>query len=144
MARNTPLRRRVAIKPVSDKRKVENAERREVIRRVQPVRCEARIPGCQGRTLDTHEIRTRARLGSIVDADNFLHVCRQCHDTITHHPRWADRHGFTISSWATTEDERGAWLARLHYDFCTVECTTDHVSRWRMSPYDIPKREANA
>ena len=38
---------------------------------------------------------------------------------------WAVRHGWTVSSWATSSDEQAAWVIRSTKR-CTVDCPIDH------------------
>lgn len=49
--------------------------------------------------VDVHEIKTRARGGSIYDPANCLGVCRVCHDWITGHPARARELGLVVHSW---------------------------------------------
>ncbi len=49
--------------------------------------------------VDVHEIKSRARGGSITDRKNLLRLCRKCHDWVTQHPAEALRDGFLASSW---------------------------------------------
>ncbi len=61
--------------------------------------CEVRVRGCEGRSVDVHEPRTRARGGSHLDESNTLAVCRSCHEWIHHFPGEATRLRFLIHSW---------------------------------------------
>lgn len=56
-------------------------------------RCGLRSPD------DVHEIKSRARGGSITDPANLVAVCRLCHNWITTHPREAKEQGWLKSSW---------------------------------------------
>jgi hypothetical protein len=87
--------------------------------------CEARFLGCSGIAVDTHEILTRGRGGSITDGENTLPLCRPCHKWITEHPAWSDAHGWTLHSW-DRDAERARQLRALH---CALTCTEDHQSR---------------
>lgn len=91
-----------------------NATRQVVLTRARL--CEAAIPDLCGRVAtDVHEIKTRARGGSITDPDNCLSLCRPCHRYITEHPTWALENGYVVHGWATEDDikeavrKREAW-----------------------------------
>lgn len=51
------------------------------------------------RAVDVHEIKTRARGGSITDPSNLVCLCRPCHDLITRDPKTAHEHGWVKNSW---------------------------------------------
>lgn len=48
---------------------------------------------------DLHEIKTRARGGSILDESNICVLCRPCHSYITTHPAEALEQGWMKNSW---------------------------------------------
>lgn len=48
---------------------------------------------------DVHEIKTRARGGSIVDRSNLALLCRPCHTFITQNPAQGKAEGFLKNSW---------------------------------------------
>jgi hypothetical protein len=48
---------------------------------------------------DLHEIKTRARGGSILDEQNIAVLCRICHTWITEHPAQALAEGWLKNSW---------------------------------------------
>lgn len=48
---------------------------------------------------DIHELKSRARGGSIVDIENLVAICRECHTWITSHPKEAKESGWLKSSW---------------------------------------------
>ena len=107
--------KRAQVNPMSAKRRGQLAERAKtrqvVLGRVYS--CEANIDGCcSGIPTDVHEIKTRARGGSITDPDNCLALCRGCHTFITEHPAWALEHGFVVHSWAGAADMNAAARAR--------------------------------
>lgn len=52
------------------------------------------------RAVDVHEIKSRARGGSLDDEENLACLCRQCHTVITQNPRKAEEDGWSKSSWA--------------------------------------------
>lgn len=84
--------------------------------------CEAAIPGlCTGRTVDLHELLSRARGGSILEPDGLLALCRACHDHITEHPLWAEGHGLAM---ATGQRVRPRPSCRW------VACAKDHRLDW--------------
>lgn len=60
-------------------------------------------PVCQrcnaARSTDVHEIKSRARGGSILDPVNLACLCRQCHTFITENPRVALDEGWSRHSW---------------------------------------------
>ena len=119
------LRRYTPLRSVSSKRRRENDVRRALLSHRVDAGCEAGLPGCSGRVTDAHEIRTRARGGSITNLGNIAFLCRSDDDWITTHPDWSDRHGWTVPSWSTEADEVIAWHARLAG--CTdPACPTDH------------------
>lgn len=102
--KRTPLRRRTRLRGMSPKRKALNELRRIFVAEQLAAKpwCEARIyPLCTGRAVDVHELKTRARGGSITDPDNVLALCRACHHHITVNPAWAVEHGFMRHSWET-------------------------------------------
>lgn len=53
-------------------------------------------------SVDVHEIKSRARSGSITDRSNLAALCRRCHDHITTHPAEAEREGWSLPSWENT------------------------------------------
>jgi hypothetical protein len=109
--------KRTRIKPVSSKRQAENVIRKRLRKRLLEERpwCEARIQGCTRIGVDLHEIKTRARGGSITDEDNILILCRHCHAFITVEPAWSQTNGFTVHAWATEADMKAAARARAYF-----------------------------
>ena len=84
--------------------------------------CEAAIPGlCTGRTVDVHELLSRARGGSILDEDGLLALCRACHDHVTAEPLWAEGHGLAM---ATGQRVRPQTSCRR------MACARDHRLDW--------------
>lgn len=49
--------------------------------------------------VDVHELKSRARGGSITDKSNLVTLCREHHDFITQNPAWAQAHGWLRNSW---------------------------------------------
>ena len=60
-------------------------------------------PTCQkcfsARSQDVHEVKSRARGGSITDIKNLRCLCRPCHNWITSHPEEAHAQGWLKWSW---------------------------------------------
>lgn len=119
LRRKTPLRSRAAgmfgpgsslkrpqgkharLKPVSDKRRAENRERRKMADTVFGPAPECGIrwdENCRGLADDLDEILSRGRGGSITDAANTTPACRPCHIQKTEHPAEAERRGFLLPS----------------------------------------------
>jgi 5-methylcytosine-specific restriction endonuclease McrA len=48
---------------------------------------------------DVHELKTRARGGSITDLNNLVVLCRGCHTWITQNPKLALEQGWLKNSW---------------------------------------------
>jgi len=113
--------KRSRINPVSAKRAKLNPIRASFRKRILEERmaCEARIRGCTMMPTDVHEIKTRARGGSIIDEHNVLALCRSCHVFITENPGWAVETGFVVHSWATEADMRAAQRARFKFTYNT-------------------------
>lgn len=98
----------------SKKTEKQYVERRALVARLLEERpaCEACLPlaAMDGKTgfvrpsVDIHEIKTRARGGSILDEQNLLAVCRfPCHSRITDKSRDGEWCGLVLPSWATEE-----------------------------------------
>lgn len=48
---------------------------------------------------DVHELKSRARGGSITDLENLVVLCRVCHTWITQNPKLALEQGWLKNSW---------------------------------------------
>ena len=78
--------------------------------------CQAQLDDCTRHATDVHELKTRARGGSILELSNCIALCRSCHSWITEHPAWASAHGFMLHAWdgeaeyRAAERERQRWL----------------------------------
>lgn len=48
---------------------------------------------------DVHELKSRARGGSITDLENLVVLCRACHTWITQNPKLALEQGWLKNSW---------------------------------------------
>jgi 5-methylcytosine-specific restriction endonuclease McrA len=92
--RGAPLRRAGRLAPVSRKRARENRERTTALRPLREAQPWCSRCGATGVGLDAHEIRSRARGGSITDLANIALLCRPCHDHITTHPDQAAEEGW--------------------------------------------------
>lgn len=61
------------------------------------------IPPCQrchqATATDVHELKSRARGGSILDPDNLALLCRPCHTWVTTNPAAATAEGWLRNSW---------------------------------------------
>lgn len=94
------LRSYTRIRPVSEKRKAKEPERRACVAAVMKRagrKCEIRLPCCTREAVDVHEILTRAQLGSPTDPANCLAACRACHQHLHHNPAEANALGFIHS-----------------------------------------------
>lgn len=95
--------RRTSLRPVSDKRRAENRQRRAMVAALYSERPMCGRPGCARYADDLHEPLTRARGGSIVDPDNQVPLCREDHDIVTFRPEselgWAYEAKILIHSW---------------------------------------------
>lgn len=73
-------------------------KRRNLVRKLLAER-----PVCQrclaDRSQDIHELKSRARGGSITDLDNLVALCRSCHSWVTQNPAQAKEQGWLKSSW---------------------------------------------
>ena len=88
------------IAKVSNKRKVEDKEYKEVSKRylAKNVGCEAHIStGCTGLSVDIHHKRKRNSKDDRINEANFLAVCRPCHLWIEAHPKQAKELGLSES-----------------------------------------------
>lgn len=64
--------------------------------------CQARLEGCEGRSVDCHEVVRRSHGGAIFPGQEgkreteYLAVCRRCHTWISEHPKLAKEHGLEV------------------------------------------------
>lgn len=110
--------KRSRIKPVSAKRRSITKARRETRERVlerDKFACQAQIPGCSFHATDVHELKSRARGGSILEDANCISLCRTCHAWITEHPKWATERGFLLHATDGPAEYRAAERERLRY-----------------------------
>ena len=94
--------KRTRLKPMSDKRRRENAKRRAILHAAfgafppcalcGPLQAHGVYTGCDGHADDADEILRRSAGGSITDVDNIRPVGRACH-------RWATEHPAEMRAW---------------------------------------------
>jgi hypothetical protein len=60
---------------------------------------------CKNKSVDIHEVLSRARGGSILDESNLLAVCRHCHTWITDRPLASERLGLSRRRWPKGESK---------------------------------------
>ncbi len=115
--------KRSRLRPVSAKRAAIADERRAFVARILSERpqCEARnylrpivatltgvdqdrvlgaLRGCTWRSVEVHELLSRARGGSIVEDANVASLCHRCHHWVTTEPRLATMAGLQRSRWS--------------------------------------------
>jgi hypothetical protein len=99
LARGTGLARTVPLRQVSAKRRLQLAQRRPAVAALLAAQpwCQARLRGCQGRSVDAHELLRRSQGGDPTKPD--LALCRWCHDWATTHPRESVALGLAVWSW---------------------------------------------
>lgn len=99
MRRSSGLRRRARLRPRSVKRdRLYREQRRPLVAALlhdQPLcqRC------ATAEATEIHELKSRARGGSITDPENCVALCHDCHAWITTHPADALAAGWLRSSW---------------------------------------------
>ena len=98
LRRGAPPKRKGRVNPVSKKRQKENRERTAAKRRLF-----AKHPRCQRCHVrpseHAHEVKTRARGGSITDLANMRALCFDCHRWIHHNINAATAEGWLANSW---------------------------------------------
>lgn len=99
MERKKPLKRTTRLKPRSNKTaNLYRTQRAPLVAELLEA-----IPICQrclsARSTDVHEIKSRARGGSILDRENLAVLCRPCHSWITTNPAQATAEGWLRNSW---------------------------------------------
>lgn len=97
------------IKPVSDRRRQQNLERREALHAAYgthprctlcgPLEAAGIRTGCNGWADDGDEVKRRSRGGSITDPANVRPVGRRCHEWVTRNVARAAELGLTLQSW---------------------------------------------
>jgi len=104
LKQGTPVtKRRKRIKPVSDKRKEVNVERRLFNLRL-PAKCDICSPVCWGKAESWHEAIKRSAGGEITPSlkaleqgQKFFAACNVCNSFLEQHPAWGRERGFVIS-----------------------------------------------
>jgi 5-methylcytosine-specific restriction endonuclease McrA len=91
--KRTPIRKRSA-----KMERIYASERRPLVEKLlteNPIckKCKS------NKSQDIHELKSRARGGSITDPDNCVALCRSCHIWITTHPKEAAQQGWLRYSW---------------------------------------------
>jgi hypothetical protein len=80
--------------------------KRYVQRRILVTELLEEFPTCQrcnrNPSTEVHEVRSRARSGSILDRENCRCLCHDCHSWITEHPKAAQEQGWLLPSWPTS------------------------------------------
>lgn len=99
-ASSTPLRRSGRLPARSKQRNRDMVTRRRLVSTVlrQHPWCQARLLGCEGRSVEVHEPLSRGRGGSFLDESNVLALCRHCHQWVTDHPEQAGALGLIVPS----------------------------------------------
>jgi 5-methylcytosine-specific restriction endonuclease McrA len=110
MKRGGPLKRSGPLRPRSKKKSDEYVERRKLVSRLLD-----EYPYCQAcpvfakhdeatlyrrqASVDIHELKRRSQGGSILDEENCMAVCRECHDRIGREPKLAIELGLAVPGW---------------------------------------------
>lgn len=69
------------------------------------------------KSIDLHELVNRSQGGDILNSDEIIVVCRECHRWITRNPKEAERLGLHIPSWMNTvEGVKEATRVRLSWE----------------------------
>ena len=88
----------ISMKPRSKKMEVLYVERRKIV--AELLRDNPLCERCaKTYATDVHEIKTRARGGSILDRENLACLCRFCHAWVTQNPKLALEQGWLKNSW---------------------------------------------
>jgi len=110
LKRSGPLKRTGSLKPRSKKTQQKYVERRKVVSRLLQERpyCEACPVWAQhdevtlykrNASVDIHELKRRSQGGSILEEENLMAVCRDCHDRIGREPATAIELGLAVPGW---------------------------------------------
>lgn len=97
--KRTPIKKKpYKIKPRSSKRRKEENKYNYEAKRFKSERphCEARLPTCTGFTQDVHHMATRTNR-NLLEKENWLPVCRNCHIWVTEHSKEAIELGLSKS-----------------------------------------------
>lgn len=84
------------IKKVSKKRSKENAEYLRVREAFLDSLIFCEVDSCKNLAMEVHH--KSGRIGKLLtDIDNFLGVCRECHNKIELNPQWAKKQGYSLN-----------------------------------------------
>ena len=122
--------KRSRIKPVSQKRS-EAIPKRQELRQAQLTRkslCEARIATlCQIGATDVHKLINRSQRSTAwLEPELFVSLCRKCHSWVTQNPKWANRHGLSLSAWQY-EPKIIAQAKQVRTKCNEKDCVIDHM-----------------
>jgi hypothetical protein len=101
LKRKTPLKRgnkpmkRSPLRPMSKKRQNALKEYGEVRKRYLEEHPVCEVCGMKP-PAEIHHIHNRGTGGALSDTENFLAVCRYCHEQIHAKPQWSRDHGYLI------------------------------------------------
>lgn len=98
----------------SKKKEAQYVVRREIVSRLLQERpfCEAcprfakhdgKVSYIRRGSVDIHELIRRSQGGSILDEENLLAVCRECHNRIGNHPALAFELGLAKHGWESNK-----------------------------------------
>lgn len=85
------------VKPMSDKRRAQQADRRQLASPYQHERCWVGAPECTGWAEAWHELVGAAQGGSRTDPRNLVACCNACNRWIEDHPLRARRRGWKVA-----------------------------------------------
>lgn len=100
--RKTPMKRSGALRQRSKKmQRMYDEERIPLVKELleKHPSCAALLKGCTRRATQVHEVKSRGRGGSIVNPENCVTLCDNCHRYITAHPKWAKEQEWLKSAW---------------------------------------------
>lgn len=94
--------RRTSLRPRSKKTEAKYTQRRKLVAEML-----ARFPWCARcywvRSVDLHELKRRSQGGDILDPEQIVTVCRECHTWIGENPLLAHEGGWTYWSYETPD-----------------------------------------
>ncbi len=99
LVRKTPLPRSGNLRARSPRMARLYVQRRALVADLLAARPVCDVPWCSDRSTEVHEPLTRARGGSILDADNARCLCPAHHREVHTEPAWAYDLGFMRHSW---------------------------------------------
>lgn len=97
------LKVNVPIKPISDKMRKNMSQYEKLATAFKAMHpyCQAKLPGCNGKTTDVHHKAGRGE--NLTKVSTYLAVCRYCHHWIEEHPEASKELGFSESRLETNE-----------------------------------------